>query len=119
VVLDRAFGPLVSLSVGGPLASLLSSPSYRILPLTDLDVADLVRSAPGHQLLFGEGGAVTPAATRLETILLRVAEMAEDVPEIVDLRLEVVLEGDRAVVASASVKVARSVASDPTLRRLR
>ena len=116
---DRSFGPLVSLSVGGPTAALFASPAYRVLPLTDVDATELVGSAPGSALLSGPGPGSPEAIAGLESILLRVAEMACDLPDVAELRLDPVLIGEAgAGVAAASVRLARASYEDPTLRRL-
>ena len=50
---DPVFGPLVSFGVAGVATDLLGDRAYRILPLSDLDAAELVRSVRAAPLLFG------------------------------------------------------------------
>ena len=54
---DPTFGPLVSFGVAGVATDLLGDRAYRILPLSDIDAAELVRSVRAAPLLFGYGGA--------------------------------------------------------------
>jgi acyl-CoA synthetase (NDP forming)/GNAT superfamily N-acetyltransferase len=98
LVQDPSAGPLLSLRLGGVAVDLLVDPVTRTLPLTDLDAAELVRSIRGAELLTGErGGAVSDTAA-LEDLLLRVARLGEDLPEVAELVLDPVLVQRRGVV---------------------
>ena len=55
---DPLFGPVVSFGLGGDASDLLGDVSHRIPPLTDVDVADLVRSVRAAPKLFGPGAAL-------------------------------------------------------------
>jgi acyl-CoA synthetase (NDP forming) len=92
---DRVFGPLVGLEAGD------SYRTARFTPLTDVDAADLTRSRPDLDVLHD--------------LLLRVSRLADDLPEVTELELD--LSGP--AVASARVKVEPSQPQDPYLRRLR
>jgi len=87
LVADQAAGPLLSLRLGGVAADLLADPLTRTLPLTDLDAADLVTGIRGATLLEGTD---TPA---LQDLLLRVARLAEEVPDVAEVLLDPVLVG--------------------------
>jgi acetyltransferase len=91
LVQDPVAGPMVSLRLGGVAVDLLVDPVTRTLPLTDLDAADLVRSIRGAQLLTGEVGAAASDVAALEDLLLRVARLGEEVPQIAELVLDPVL----------------------------
>ena len=92
---DRVFGPLVRLEAGD------SYRTARFTPLTDVDAAYLTRSRPDLDVL--------------RDLLLRVSRLADDLPEVTELELD--LGG--AAVSSARVKVEPSQPQDPYLRRLR
>ena len=89
LVQDPSAGPLVSLRLGGVALDLLVDPVTRTLPLTDRDAAALVRAIRGSQLLTGERGTGDVAA--LEDLLLRVAALAELLPQVAELVLDPVL----------------------------
>ena len=89
LVTDPAVGPLLSLRLGGVAADLLADPLTRTLPLTDLDAADLVAGIRGA--LAAEG---TDTAA-LQDVLLRVARLAEEVPDVAEVLLDPVLVGRR------------------------
>jgi acyl-CoA synthetase (NDP forming)/GNAT superfamily N-acetyltransferase len=93
VVDDPSFGALVSFGLGGVATDLLGDRAYRTLPLTDLDAAELVRAPRAFPLLNGYRGSEPVDLAALEDLLLRVARLADDLPEVLGLRLEPVLVG--------------------------
>jgi acetyl coenzyme A synthetase (ADP forming)-like protein len=121
IVHDPAFGPLLRFGTGGSVGELFQDQAFRILPLTDADAAELVRSVRGAPLLFGHGGSRPADVAALEDLLLRVARMAEDIPELVAMDLDpVVVTPDGLVVVDAKAQVtAAPLVPDPTIRRLR
>jgi len=95
VVDDPSFGALVSFGLGGVATDLLGDRAYRTLPLTDLDAAELVRAPRAWPLLDGYRGSEPVDVAALENLLLRVARLADDLPEVLRLRLEPVIVGPR------------------------
>jgi acyl-CoA synthetase (NDP forming)/GNAT superfamily N-acetyltransferase len=92
---DRVFGPLVRLEAGD------SYRTARFTPLTDVDAAYLTRTRPDLDVLHD--------------LLLRVSRLADDLPEVTELELD--LRG--AAVVTARVKVEPYQPQDPYLRKLR
>jgi acyl-CoA synthetase (NDP forming) len=121
VVQDASFGPLVMFGLGGVATEVLGDRAFRILPLTDLDARDLVRAIRGAPLLLGYRGARPVDVAGLEALLLRVARMAEDLPEIWELDLNpVCATPERIVVVDARIRVAPAPdRPDPAMRRMR
>ena len=93
IVDDPSFGALVSFGLGGVATDLLGDRAFRTLPLTDLDAAELVRAPRAWPLLDGYRGSEPVDVAALEELLLRVARLAEDLPEVLRLRLEPVIVG--------------------------
>jgi acyl-CoA synthetase (NDP forming) len=93
VVDDPSFGALVSFGVGGVATDLLGDRAYRALPLTDLDAAELVRAPRAWPLLDGYRGSEPVDVAALEDLLLRVARLADDLPEVLALSLDPVIVG--------------------------
>lgn len=79
---DRLFGPLMMFGLGGIFVEILKDVSFRIHPLTDLDVKDMVRSIRGFPLLEGFRGRKPVNLELLEEVILRLAQLAGDFPEI-------------------------------------
>ena len=122
VVETANFGQVIRLSIGGAwIADLVGDHAARILPLTDVDAAELVRAPKSAPLLFGWGGAAPVDAAALEDLLLRVSALVEDVPQVAEAVLDPVLVSPAGVrVGNARVRLA-PYASHPelALRRLR
>jgi acyl-CoA synthetase (NDP forming) len=93
IVDDPSFGALVSFGLGGVATDLLGDRAYRTLPLTDLDAAELVRAPRAWPLLNGYRGSEPVDTGAIEELLLRVARLADDLPEVLALTLEPVIVG--------------------------
>jgi acyl-CoA synthetase (NDP forming) len=120
VVQDPLFGPLVMFGLGGVATELLGDRAFRILPLTDLDAADLVRSLRASPLLFGYRGSPPVDVPSLEQVLQRVARLAARVAEIAELDINPLIVSDAGAVAvDCRVRVAPVSPGPPAdLRRL-
>ena len=121
VVQHESFGPVVRFGVGGPAAELVGDYASRILPLTDVDAAELVRSLRSSPLLFGWRGSAPAAVGALEDLLVRVSTLVEDVPHVLEVVLDPVLVSPAAAVAvDARVRIAPyQPHPELALRRLR
>jgi acetyl coenzyme A synthetase (ADP forming)-like protein len=121
VVHDRSFGPLVMFGTGGTTVELFGDRAFRILPLTRADASELVRGVRGSPLLFGFRGAAVADVDGVEDLLLRVARLADDFPELAEMDLNPVIASPKGVVAvDAKVRVVPANPDpDPTIRRLR
>ena len=97
---DHMFGPLVTFGLGGATQA-------RLTPLTDVDADKLIR--PSASLLNDQA---------LADLLLRVSRLADDLPEVTDVDLD--LAGpDGVAVVNARIKVMPYQPQDPFLRKLR
>ena len=72
VTQDPLFGPLLLFGLGGVTAELLADRALRILPVTDEDAHELVRSLRTSPLLFGYRGSPALDAGALEELIVRV-----------------------------------------------
>jgi acyl-CoA synthetase (NDP forming) len=84
---DPSFGPLIMFGMGGIYAEFLRDITFRIHPLTDVDVQEMVHSVKAHQLFAGWRGSKASDVKALEDLLLRVSAMVEDLPQIVEMDL--------------------------------
>ncbi|MFB9430814.1 bifunctional acetate--CoA ligase family protein/GNAT family N-acetyltransferase [Streptoalloteichus tenebrarius] len=109
---DPSFGTLVSFGLSGVVSDLLGDRAYRAVPLSDVDVAALVRAPKAAPLLTGYRGGEPADLSALEDLVLRVATLAEDLPEVRSLALEPVL----ASAAGAYVTSARITLGHPPSR---
>jgi acyl-CoA synthetase (NDP forming) len=109
---DPSFGTLLSFGLSGLVSDLLGDRAYRAVPLTDTDAAALVRAPKAAPLLAGYRGDEPADLPALADLVLRVAALAEDLPEIRSLALEPVL----ASAAGAFVSSARITLGPPLSR---
>jgi acyl-CoA synthetase (NDP forming) len=116
VTADDIFGPLVALGLPGATGGVFADRAARLTPLTDTDADRLIRSVRSAGLLPGHEAA----AAALRDLVLRVSRLADDLPQVTDLRLDPVLVGPAGIlVADARIMVTPSEHKDPFLRRLR
>jgi acetyl coenzyme A synthetase (ADP forming)-like protein len=121
VVQDPSFGPLVLFGMGGTAAELLRDSALRILPITDRDAHDLVRSLRTSPLLFGYRGTPAGDVAALEEVLLRVGRLADAIPELAETDANPVVVWHEGVCAlDVKVRLEPAPARLPRgLRRLR
>jgi acetyl coenzyme A synthetase (ADP forming)-like protein len=121
VTQDPLFGPLVLFGLGGIAAELLADRTLRMLPLTDVDAHELVRSLRSSPLLLGYRGTPPLDVDALEDALLRVAQLAQAIPEIAEMDLNPVIVSEHGVtVVDAKIRCAPAALDPPTdLRRMR
>ena len=121
VVQDPSFGPLVMFGTGGTAVELLQDRAFRIVPMTDLDAHELVRAPRGAPLLFGYRGAAKADVAALETLLLRVARLVDEIPEIAEMDLNPVIAApDGATAVDAKLRLHPATPRpDQATRRLR
>jgi acyl-CoA synthetase (NDP forming)/RimJ/RimL family protein N-acetyltransferase len=106
---DPSFGTLVSFGLSGVVSDLLGDRAYRALPVTDTDAATLVRAPKAAPLLTGYRGNEPADLAALADLVLRVAALAEDVPQVRWLALEPILAAPAGAQAvGARVKVGPS-----------
>jgi len=84
---DAAFGPIVSLGLDGLASELLGDVVHRVPPLTTVDAAGMVRALKAAPLLFGRDGTPGVDVPAVEDLLHRVAQLADDLPQLASLTL--------------------------------
>jgi acyl-CoA synthetase (NDP forming) len=84
---DPSFGPLVAFGLGGVFVELIGDVAFRIHPLTDLDVDEMIDEVKSAKLLQGYRGGPAGDVPALKTLLLRLSQMIDQVPEIAEFDL--------------------------------
>ncbi|HUB21605.1 MAG TPA: GNAT family N-acetyltransferase [Streptosporangiaceae bacterium] len=117
VLEEQVFGPLVLFGLAEAAADTLADRAARLAPLTESDADQMIRSAPA---LLGRRGAPAADIGALKDLLLRVSQLAEDLPQVAELELSpVVARPDGAVAISGLVRIQAAQPADSYLRRLR
>ena len=117
---DPLFGPVVSFGISGVATDLLDDRAYRIPPLTDVDVDDLVTTPRAAPLLDGLAGGMVVDRGALRDLVARVGRLSDDLPQVGYLVLRPVVVGTEGLaVLGARVRVAHPlVRVDAPARRL-
>jgi len=117
---DPLFGPVISLGVAGDASDLLGDVAYGVPPLTDVDVADLVRTPRAAPRLFGYRGLPALDVPALEDLVARVSVLADALPDVRSLELNpVVVSPQGLAVLGAYVSVAPADRADAARRLAR
>ncbi|MFB7373693.1 GNAT family N-acetyltransferase [Streptomyces sp. NPDC056222] len=105
--IDPAVGAVLSFGLAGAASELLGDMSHRLVPATERDAAELVRSIRTAPLLFGWRGSAPVDTPALEELLLRVSRLVDDHPEVVAIALEPVVVATHGLsVLGATVRLA-------------
>lgn len=120
-VQDAQFGPLLMLGAGGVLADLIADRQFRLAPLSVEDADEMIAGLRCAPLLDGYRGRIPVSRTALHTLLVRLAVLVEELPEILEIDLNpVVCRGEDLIVVDAKIRVGPTVViPDPALRQLR
>lgn len=90
---DPLFGPVVSFGISGATTDLLGDRSYRIPPMHRGEAEEMVREIKAAPLLFGYRGSEVVDVAEVEHLLLLVAQLKNDLPQVRNLELNLVLVG--------------------------
>ncbi|MCT9090771.1 GNAT family N-acetyltransferase [Streptomyces sp. ASQP_92] len=105
--IDSAIGAVLSFGLAGAASELLGDTAHRLIPATDRDAHELLRSIRTAPLLFGWRGSAPVDTPALEELLLRVSRLVDDHPEVVAVGLEPVIVAQHGLsVLGASVRLA-------------
>jgi acetyl coenzyme A synthetase (ADP forming)-like protein len=106
VVNDKLFGPVVACGAGGTAVEVLKDVKVRITPLTDRDAHEMVTTLRTFPLLDGFRGAPKCDVAGLEEVLLRIAAMVEQHPEISEMDCNpVIVRPEGAVIVDARIRI--------------
>ena len=120
VLEEPVFGPLVLFGLAGAAAGVLADRAARLAPLTEADADDLIRSVRAAPLLRGRSGGPASDRASLRGMLLRVSQLADDLPQVAELELSpVVARPDGALAVDGRVRIQAAEPADVYLRQLR
>jgi acyl-CoA synthetase (NDP forming)/RimJ/RimL family protein N-acetyltransferase len=118
---DPLFGPVVSFGISGAATELLGDRSYRIPPMHSGEAADMLREIKAAPMLFGYRGSEDVDTNAIEHLLLRIAQLKNDLPQVRSLELNLVLAGAHGATvlnAVGRVEPVTDARSDWFVRRL-
>jgi acetyl coenzyme A synthetase (ADP forming)-like protein len=93
ITTDPRFGPLLMFGLGGKYVEVFRDVRFGVTPLTPFEAGEMVRRIQGFKLLEGVRGEAGADLSRLEDILLRMAQLAQRHPGIQELDINPFLAG--------------------------
>jgi len=86
-------GHVVMVGMGGIFTEIMKDAQFRLVPITRTDARAMIRALRGHGMLAGARGRKAVDFNVLEEMLLRLSQMAADLPMIDELDLNPVFAG--------------------------
>ncbi|HEU0288534.1 MAG TPA: acetate--CoA ligase family protein, partial [Nocardioidaceae bacterium] len=112
-VRDTTFGPMVMVAAGGIATDVWDDRIFLLPPVTADDVARAVRSLRVAPLLLGFRGSTPGDIAELERVILAVARLADEVPEVAELDINpVVVRPDGVSCIDGKLRLATAAALD-------
>ena len=111
---DPGFGPVIRFGPGGIGAGVICDRAAALPPLNRLLARRLMEQTRVYRLLVGENGRSLVDLERLEDLLIRLSQMAIDLPDLASVRVDpLMLAGREPVAADARVILAPSEVRAP------
>jgi acyl-CoA synthetase (NDP forming) len=85
------FGVVLMFGLGGIFVEVLKDVSFRVAPLLDLDLEEMIHEIKGYPLLSGVRGQKPKDTVILKDLLQRIAQMAADHPEIQEVDINPII----------------------------
>jgi acetyltransferase len=105
MIRDPQFGPVIMFGLGGIFVEVLKDVSFRIAPLANEDIDEMIKEIKGYPVLTGIRGAKPGDIDAIREILTRLSDIATDNPEIkeIDLNPVIVHEKGASIVDSRMI----------------
>jgi len=94
MVRDDQFGPVMTFGLGGIFVEIMKDVVQRVVPLSELEIGQMVRSIKAYPILTGARGKKPADIAALKEVIGRVAQIAIDFPEIAEFEINPVIVGD-------------------------
>ena len=91
---DPQLGPVLSFRLAGAASRILHDSSYRLTPLSHEDAAEMVREIRLAPMLIGDPGFPPRDVAAVEDLLIRVAQLKENQPDVDRLDVQVLAHDD-------------------------
>src|ERR1700759_2958511 len=86
-ITDASFGKLVAFGLGGVLVEVLKDITFRLAPATKDDALSMLDGIQAHEMLMGVRGGDPVNREALADVIVKVSQLVNDFPEIVELDL--------------------------------
>jgi len=108
---DPQFGPVGMFGLGGIYVEVLKDVAFKVLPITDQDAGEMIRSIKGYPLLTGVRGETSVDIVALERMLLRLSQLVTEREEIDSLDINpfiVTGSGESSMAVDARIRLRKS-----------
>ncbi|MGA7615506.1 MAG: acetate--CoA ligase family protein [Thermoanaerobaculia bacterium] len=105
---DPSFGPLIAFGLGGVNVEVWKDVVFRVAPITDRDAREMLERIRAAKLLDGFRGSRPADRDSIVEVLLRVSQMAIDLPSIQELDINPLLArvpGKGSVAVDARIRI--------------
>ncbi len=105
---DPQFGPLVLFGLGGIYVEVMKDVSFRVAPLSVMDVKIMLGEVKSYLLLKGLRGRLARDIKAIEETILRVSQLVTDFKEIVEMDINPLMaleEGKGAIAADVRMSI--------------
>jgi acetyl coenzyme A synthetase (ADP forming)-like protein len=82
---DPQFGPLITFGLGGIYVEILKDVTFRVSPFSPLEAEEMLHEIRASALLDGVRGQPAADKKAIVDVLLRVSQLVQDFPEIVEM----------------------------------
>jgi acetate---CoA ligase (ADP-forming) len=108
MIRDRQFGPVIMFGLGGIFVEVLKDVSFRVAPLSEQDIDEMIREIKGYKILTGVRGERPKDIGAVKDILARLNRIAVDNPEIREIDLNPLIVHDKGLSIVDSRVILRS-----------
>ena len=81
---DPSFGPVIMFGLGGIYVELFKDVSFRLAPVSQFDIKEMIQETKSYKLLTGLRGDKPADIESLEDCIARFSQLALDIPEITE-----------------------------------
>ena len=91
MIRDPQFGPVLMFGLGGIFVEVLKDVAFRVAPLADEDIEEMIAEIRGYKLLTGIRGEKPKDVNALKKIIRKLADIALENPQIQEIDLNPVI----------------------------
>lgn len=84
---DPTFGPLMMFGLGGTMVELLKDISFKVAPVTDADIDEMIENTLAGKLLKGYRGSAKADISAVKQVIARLSQLSLDHPEISEIEI--------------------------------
>ena len=84
---DSQFGKMIALGIGGIFVEVYKDISFKLIPITERDVQDMLEEIQGRKMIEGYRGMPKVDVEELTSLMMKVSNLIEEFPQIQEMDL--------------------------------